>query len=96
MTGLTTDSLGEACRIFLGLAYPGGPDTVPDKRRLYAELPPGHDLAEYHARHPFPPASFEVVKDPDGSIRGYAVRLGSAHFPDLFWIAANDSLFASA
>ena len=83
MTGLTTDMLGDACRIFLGLAYPGGADTVPEPRRRYAQLPPGEDLADYHARAPLPPSGFQVLTDPDGDVRAYAVRLGCAHFPHL-------------
>ncbi len=83
MTGLTTDLLSSACRIFLSLAYPAGEETVPEKRRLFAHLPPGQDVADYHARQPFAPASFQVIHDPDGIVRGYAIRLGSAPFPHL-------------
>jgi hypothetical protein len=83
MTGLTTDVFCSACRIFLRLAYPAGEATVPEKRRLYAHLPPGHDLGEYHAQHPFPTGNFQILTEPDGTPRVYVVRLGSAHYPHL-------------
>jgi hypothetical protein len=83
MTGLTTDSICTACRLFFDLAYPLGEQTVPEKRRLYAHLPPGEDLADCIVKHPFPSASFQTLNDADGTVRGYAFRLGSADFPHL-------------
>jgi hypothetical protein len=83
MTGLTTDLISTACRHFFDLAYPLGEQTVPEKRRLYAHLPPGEELADYLVEHPFPSASFQTFSDADGTFRGYAFRLGCADFPHL-------------
>lgn len=83
MTGLTTDQITHACRIFFRLAYPAGEETIPEKRRIYLHLPPGQELADYHSHHPFPAASFQTVTDPDGKPRGFSFRLGSVHFPHL-------------
>jgi hypothetical protein len=81
MNGLTTALLGRACRIFLTLAYPGGEDTIPEKRRRFLHVDPGQPLETY-----LPPAAADVCQcltNPDGSFRGYAYRLGSATFPHL-------------
>jgi hypothetical protein len=83
MNGLTTALLSQACRTFLALAYPGGEQTIPEKRRAYLHIPPDADLASF-----LPPACgangvVQVIKSEDGSVRGYAFRLGSAGFPHL-------------
>src|SRR4051794_15162140 len=35
MHGLTTARLGQACRIFMELSYPGGTGTIPPKKQVY-------------------------------------------------------------
>jgi hypothetical protein len=83
MNGLTTAMLSRACRTFLALAYPAGEYTIPEKRRVYFHIPPDADLASYLPAAPAAHGIGQVVKGEDGSIRGYAFRLGSAGFPHL-------------
>lgn len=83
MSGVTTDMLTTASQIFLHRAYPAGTESIPPAKRLYLDLPPGQELAGYHAEHPLPPSSFQVIKDAHGEVEGYSFRLGSAHFPHL-------------
>jgi hypothetical protein len=83
MNGLTSALLGRACRIFLELAYPGGPETIPAKRRVYLDLTPDQPLEAF-----LPPAAAatgigQVLPASGGRSRGYAFRLGSAAFPHL-------------
>jgi hypothetical protein len=59
MKEINAELLVPACRIFLSLAYPEGPETIP-------VAPIG-----------------QVLKTSEGELRGYALRLGSAHFPHL-------------
>ena len=79
MNGLTTDRLSLACRIFLEEAYPAGPETVPPNRRPFLAIPPDQPLAPWLAVR----GGCEALSGPGGSLRGYAFRLGSAHFPHL-------------
>jgi hypothetical protein len=78
MTKLTAELLAPACRIFLSLAYPEGPGTIPASRRAYLDLSRNQPLAPLLAA----PIG-QVLKTPEGELRGYALRLGSAHFPHL-------------
>lgn len=75
--------LARACRAFLRLAYPEGPESIPERRRVYYDLP-----ADGQAEHYLPPAAVaegvgQVIVGPSGGVRGYALRLGSACFPHL-------------
>jgi hypothetical protein len=83
MQDLTTDLVGKACTIFLGLAYPGGEGTIPAKRRLYLALPPGRLLADLLADSAEARVLCQAVKDGQGRAVGCAIRLGSADFPHL-------------
>lgn len=78
MTELTTALLAPACRTFLTLAYPGGPQTIPPVKRAYLDLSAEQPLAPLLG----PPVG-QTLKTPDGQLRGYALRLGSAQFPHL-------------
>jgi hypothetical protein len=78
MNELTIEPLGKACRIFLNLAYPGGAQTIPAAKRAYLDLTPEAELPPLLG----PPVG-QVLKTPDGQVRGYALRLGSTHFPHL-------------
>jgi hypothetical protein len=73
-----TALLPRACRIFLARAYPEGPQTVPANRRVFLNLTPEQDLEALLA----PPLG-QTLKNPKGGLRGYSLRLGSAHFPHL-------------
>jgi hypothetical protein len=78
MSGLTTELLGRACRIFLALAYPQGEETIPAARRAMLHLPADQPLEALLV----PPLA-QTLATPQGARRGYALRLGSATFPHL-------------
>jgi hypothetical protein len=79
MHGLTTELFKQACRTFLDLAYPGGEITIPPKRRLFCAIPADQALAPYLEMR----ETCEKLLTPEGNLRGYAFRLGSARFPHL-------------
>jgi hypothetical protein len=83
MTGLTTALLGRACRIFLDLAYPGGEQTIPPKKRVYGGLSPSEPLDTFLPPAPAATGIGQVLPACDGRPRGYAFRLGSAAFAHL-------------
>ena len=78
MKALSAEQLGLACRLFLAAAYPDGPATIPPGKRAYLHLSPEQPLGPLLG----PPVG-QVLKTPEGQPRGYALRLGSAHFPHL-------------
>jgi hypothetical protein len=78
MCGLTTALLGRASRTFLTQAYPGGPSSIPLARRVFLDLAPDQPLEPLLA-----PPLCEVLRAPQGKLRGYAFRLGSATYPHL-------------
>jgi hypothetical protein len=78
MSGLTTDLLARACRIFLALAYPGGEATVPGAKRAFLHIEPSDPLDAWLA-----PPVCQSLAAAGGGVRGYMWRLGSAAFPHL-------------
>jgi hypothetical protein len=74
---LSTNLLCRACRIFLALAYPEGEHTIPANRAAYLRLEDGEPI---HAI--LRPPLCQTLEE-EGRIRGYALRLGSAHYPHL-------------
>lgn len=83
MQQLTTPLLSQACRIFMTLAYPEGPATIPAKKRLYFDLPGDQPVAAF-----LPPAACAVgvcqeLRNETGSPCGYDLRLGSSGFAHL-------------
>jgi len=78
MTDLPVTLLGQACRTFLALSYPGGTDAVPAIKRPYLDIAPDQPLGPLL----MPPVCQELPA-PGGGIRGYAFRLGSAAYPYL-------------
>ena len=78
MGGLTTTLLGRASRTFLTLAYPGGPSSIPPARRVFLDLTADQPLEPLLV-----PSLCEVLHTPQGRLRGYAFRLGSATYPHL-------------
>jgi hypothetical protein len=83
MNGLTTDLLRRACRTFLTLAYPGGEQTIPEKKRPYLHIPPEVDVASFLPPAPAAHGVGQTLKTEDGGFRGYAFRLGSSGFAHL-------------
>ena len=78
MRGLTTALLGRACRVFLTLAYPQGECTIPPAKAAYGHIPSDQPL-ELLLRPPL----CQPILGEGGRVRGYAVRLGSSHYPHL-------------
>lgn len=78
MNELTAELLGRACRVFLQVAYPGGPESVPPAKRPYLAVAADQPLEPLVK----PPVG-QALATPEGGRRGYALRLGSAHFPHL-------------
>ncbi len=83
MNPLPTELLSRACHIFLALAYPGGEQTIPEKKRAYLHLNPDESLASYLPPAPAAGGIGQILKGEDGAVKGYAFRLGSATFPYL-------------
>jgi hypothetical protein len=92
MPGLCPVRLGQACRIFLRLAYPGGEGSIPAAKRAYLDIrdapglelflrPPVCQVLPRLDEHfnPLPGSG----KGEESGIRGYAFRLGSHVFPHL-------------
>jgi len=83
MQQLTTQLLSRVCRIFLELAYPEGPATIPVKKRLYFEIPGDQSIEAF-----LPPSACAVGvcqtrKGDTGELCGYDFRLGSIDFQHL-------------
>jgi hypothetical protein len=78
MKGLTGTLLDRACRTFLGLAYPDGPQTVPAAKRPYLHINPDAPLEPLLA-----PPVCATLPAPGGGVRGYSFRLGCTYYPHL-------------
>jgi hypothetical protein len=83
MQQLTTQLLGQACRIFMALAYPEGPSSIPAKKRIYFDLPADQPITAF-----VPPAACALgvcqeLRGDTGTPCGYDLRLGSAAFAHL-------------
>ncbi len=83
MDGLTSQELARACRIFMDLAYPDGPESIPANKRPYYHIDPNQPL-----EHFVPPAAMAIAVCEDlahhsDRLHGYAFRLGSAAYPHL-------------
>lgn len=76
MQALTTDLLGQACRIFLGLTYPNG--GIPASKKLFYDIEPNQALEPLLA-----PPICQTWTGPEGAARKYAFRLGSRTFPHM-------------
>lgn len=83
MKGVTTAMLARACHTFLQLAYPGGLETIPAKKRVYFELPLDQPVTNFLPPAPLVQELCQVLPAQGGGARGFAFRLGSAHFPNL-------------
>ena len=80
MTDLSTAQLRQACRIFMDLAYPEGPATIPIKKRAYYNMDSAQPLTDYL---PPAPAAGGIAQDLStrrGGASGYEFRLGCAGF----------------
>ncbi len=77
MQCLTPYLLSRACRTFLTLAYPDGAQTIPATRAPFLHIDDSTVLASLL----IPPICQTISKN--GQVRGYAFRLGCAHYPHL-------------
>jgi hypothetical protein len=80
---LAIQDLASACRIFMGLSYPDGPDSIPGIKRPYYDMSTDSSIADY-----LPPGVISVGICQDlsklkGGIPGYEFRLGSSAHPHL-------------
>ena len=82
MKRLTTDLLGQACRVFLPLAYPAGENAMPVKRRCFLHLPGGETVLAYLGRDTVANECCQVLHR-NGQEHALLVRLGCAHYPHL-------------
>jgi hypothetical protein len=83
MTELSTALLGQACRTFMELAYPSGPETIPPKKRVYFDLDADRPVTDYLPPAPQAGGIVQDLSTCKGGRIGYEFRLGSAHFPHL-------------
>ena len=83
MHRLTTLLVGRACRLFLDLAYPDGPDSIPANKRIYYDLPADQGLDQFIPPAPAALGVCQGVAAAQSCQGGFAFRLGSAHFPHL-------------
>jgi hypothetical protein len=80
---LSIQDLVSACRIFMGLSYPDGPDSIPECRRPYYDMTTASSIADY-----LPPGAYAVGVCQDLSklkagVPGYEFRLGSSFHPHM-------------
>jgi hypothetical protein len=78
MKELTTSLLGRACRTFLTLAYPDGPESIPVPKNGFLNLHCDGPVEEALV-----PTLCQTLRTECGGFRGYALRLGSAVYPHL-------------
>jgi hypothetical protein len=80
---LSTRDLASACRIFMDLAYPDGPRTIPEFKIPYYEMTPERSLVEFLPPAPLSVGVTKTLSRNAGGSFGYEFRLGCAHFPHL-------------
>src|SRR5258708_37915960 len=78
MNGLTIPTLGQATKVFLSLAYPAGPATIPPNKCLFWDLGSSPSLELITQ-----PPVCQTLLGADGQLRGYAFRLGCSTYPHL-------------
>lgn len=83
MDNLTPELLARACHVFMTLAYPGGAAAVPAKKKPYYDIPGDRPIHEYLTPAPIAEGICQPLSVPGGGVRGFALRLGSTHFPHL-------------
>ncbi len=80
---LSTQDLAAACRIFMDLAYPEGPRTIPDFKMPYYEMTAERALVEFLPPAPLSVGVTKTIARNVGGMFGYEFRLGSATYPHL-------------
>jgi hypothetical protein len=80
---LSTHDLAGACRIFMDLAYPDGPHTIPAFKLPYFEMTAERSLVEFLPPAPLSVNVTKTLSRNAGGSFGYEFRLGSAGYPHL-------------
>jgi hypothetical protein len=80
---LSTHDLAGACRIFMDLAYPDGPRTIPDFKLPYYEMTAERSLVEFLPPAPQSVGVTKTLSRNAGGSFGYEFRLGGASYPHL-------------
>src|SRR5262249_51974346 len=83
MQRLTTDLISQASRIFLSLAFPGGEEAIPARRRHLLTLPPAQPILDRLAADAALRDCCQVINGKNGDVRAVLVRLGCTHYPHL-------------
>jgi hypothetical protein len=83
MQCLTTDLMGQACKIFLTLAYPGGEAAIPAAKRHLLGLPAGLMMLDHLDGDPVTRGFCQVAPAKTADIRLLLLRLGCRHYPNL-------------
>ena len=83
MVSLSNDLLARACSIFMQLAYPEGIDSVPVRKRAYWSISHDRPVSDFLPPAPAAEGVCQPINAPQGGVRGYAFRLGAAHYPNL-------------
>jgi len=83
MQPLTTDLIGQACRIFLSLAYPDGDTAIPPRKRHLLQLPPGVPMLDHLDADQVTRDCCQVIPGKAGGARALLLRLGCCHYPNL-------------
>ncbi len=91
MAPLPVPILRQACQVFLDIAYPDGPDTIPEPRLPFYHIADDADVADL-----LPPAPLArgLVSLLTGAHPGYSFRLGCTDFPYLRMTLQNVALRA--
>ncbi len=76
MVLFTARELSQACQLFLRLAYPAGPATIPVDVRPYAEIAEHADVADYLPPEPFAVRVCQMLDSEKSGGTGFTFRLG--------------------
>lgn len=83
LDALTTQELAQACRIFLDLAYPDGPDTIPANKLPYYTIASDRPISDFLLPAPVAVGVCQDLSQKKGGLVGYEFRLGCASYPHL-------------
>lgn len=83
MPPLSTDLIGQACRIFMAAAYPGGEATIPVQKHYWLALRPGLSMLDLVSEPAVKECCQFVAAKSGGGVRAILVRLGCLWYPNL-------------
>lgn len=83
MDNLTIRDLSLACRVFMDLAYLDVPESVPECKRPYCDIPEESSIAEFLPPSPIARGIGQDLSKLKGAVQGYEFRLGSCDHPHL-------------